>query len=179
MIEYDFHQSVGYLVCGLSQSLQNALNDQLRRHGITFRQWQVLACLALSKEASQGDLAEQLGIEGATLVGVLDRMERDGWIRRHPCPLDRRKKIIRVTEQVAPIWATIVQCAHRVRHIATADISSEDLATTFRVLEKMWANLGAADGKDLPSLDTLTIPDTVANKVASAPTCASAGAAVR
>ena len=119
MIRYDFEQSIGYLVCTTSQALQNALNDELRNAGITFRQWQVLACVALLGEPSQGDIADRLGIEGPTLVGVLDRMERDGWIRRHPCPTDRRKKIIR----------------------ATAGIKDRDYRTAWRVLEQMQENL--------------------------------------
>lgn len=141
MIHYDFQKSIGYLVCTSSQALQNALNDELRDAGITFRQWQVLACVAKLGEPTQGDIAEWLAIEGPTLVGVLDRMERDGWIRRHPCPTDRRKKIIRATEQVRPVWERMIECAHRVRDRATAGIKDRDFRVAWRVLEQLQENL--------------------------------------
>ena len=60
----------------------------------------MLACLALSGELAQNELAMQLRIEPSTLVRVLDRMERDGWIVRRPSPQDRRKNIIHPTEKV-------------------------------------------------------------------------------
>ena len=142
MIEYDFEQSIGYLVCSTSQAFQNALNEELRVQGITFRQWQVLACLALLGEsASQAEIADLLRIERATLVGVLDRMERDGWIARRPCPDDRRKKRVRPTRQVKSVWRTMVGCAHRVRNRAIEGIDEEEYRIAWRVIERMRENL--------------------------------------
>lgn len=143
IIEYDFERSIGYLVCCTSQALQNALNVELREQGITFRQWQVLACIALLGEPTQTQIADRLGIETATLVGVLDRMERDGWIGRYPCPADRRKKIIRATEQVRPVWEKMARCGRRVRQRASRGISASDLAIVWRVLERVQENLAA------------------------------------
>jgi MarR family transcriptional regulator for hemolysin len=144
VIRYDFDESIGYLVCTTSLALQKALNDELRSQGITFRQWQVLACLALmGEEVSLADIADRLGLESATLVGVLDRMERDGWIRRVPCPNDRRKKWIQSTRQVIPVWDRMVECARRVRDRATDGIPAGDLKTAWRVLETVQSNLCA------------------------------------
>lgn len=144
LFEYDFDQSIGYLVCKTWQALEAALNEELRAENITYRQWQVLVCLALlGEETSQGDIAERLSIERATLVGVLDRMERDGWIRRVPCPTDRRKNWIRATEQVKPVWEKMVQCARSVRAKAVEGISERDIKTTWKALERIQKNLQA------------------------------------
>lgn len=155
VLEYDFDQSIGYVICNAWQALNHALNDELSAQGITFRQWQVLACLALMQEASQGDIADRLGIENATLVGVLDRMERDGWIRRHPCPNDRRKKLIRATRKVEPVWAKMVQCAHRVRQRATSGVDPEDFATACAVLRRIQQNLDGASKPKHPARRTV------------------------
>lgn len=144
MIAYDFEESIGYLVHTASHAVEQALNEELRAHGITFRQFQVLAALALmGDDVSQGDIAGRLGIESATLVGVLDRMERDGWIRRHPCPTDRRKKIIRTTARVKSVWQTMAECGHRVRRRYMQGVSSKEFQITWRVLEQILANLGS------------------------------------
>src|SRR5690554_203091 len=92
-------------------------------------------------EASQGDIADRLGIESATLVGVLDRMERDGWIRRHPCVTDRRKKLIRGTARVKGVWKKMVDCAHRVRSRAIDGIDPADYQTVWKVLQRIQSNL--------------------------------------
>jgi MarR family transcriptional regulator for hemolysin len=97
MLQYEFEQSLGYWICSTSHAFRRALNAELEKQGITFRQWEVLAWIAFEGELSQVELADRLGIEAPTLVGILDRMERDGWLDRYSCPSDRRRKRIRAT----------------------------------------------------------------------------------
>jgi len=137
VLDYDFSNSVNYWTWLASR----ALNDELRPHGITWRQCQVLGWLALEGRLSQADLAEKIGIEPPTLVGILDRMERDGWISRLPCPDDRRKKLISPTEAAEPIWAKIVQCAVRVRTCAVRGLSETEVTELKRMLNVVQENL--------------------------------------
>ncbi len=97
MLDYDFENSVGYWVFATAHALSCAMNEELAAHGITSRQWEVLACISHDGELSQSELAERMHIEAPTLVGVLDRMERDGWIVRITDDNDRRRKLIRPT----------------------------------------------------------------------------------
>src|SRR5438876_4160158 len=113
MLQYDFEKSIGYWIFSAAHEMSRALNEELAAHGITFRQWEVLAMLSLSGEQSQCELAERMRIEAPTLVGVLDRMERDGWIQRIPDESDRRRKLVRPTPQVEPVWNKMIECAKR------------------------------------------------------------------
>lgn len=140
-MEYDFENSVGYWICLAQQSHQRALNDELAPHGITFRQAQVLGCLVIDTELSQTELANKLSIEPPTLVGILDRMERDGWIERHSCPDDRRKKLIRATAAAEPVWAKIAECGLAVRSRATDGLTERQIATLKKLLAKVRKNL--------------------------------------
>ena len=99
MLQYDFENSVGYWIFATAHDLACTINEEFAGMGITHRQWEVLAWISYLGELSQTELAEKMGIEVPTLVGVLDRMERDGWIQRIPSETDRRKKLIRVTEK--------------------------------------------------------------------------------
>src|SRR5689334_12242213 len=103
----------------LSRAFERSLNEELKPLGITLRQCQVLGSLALEKELTQAELAERMRIEPPTLVRILDRMERVGWIERHPAPDDRRKKLIRATPRVQPVWDRIMSCVRAVRARAT------------------------------------------------------------
>ncbi len=111
------------------------------KEGITYRQWEVLARIALQGELSQTELAEALGIEAPTLVGILDRMERDGWLDRYCCPNDRRKKRIRATDKADAVWARMVDCAHRVRAQSREGLSQEDLEHLRATCARIRANL--------------------------------------
>jgi MarR family transcriptional regulator, transcriptional regulator for hemolysin len=144
VLEYDFESSVGYWVCQASHALQRAFNEELAPQGVTYRQAQVLGCLALEGQLSQTDLAERMGIEPPTLVGILDRMERDGWIRRDGDKTDRRRKFIQPTAAAKPVWSKIVAAAKRVRTRATQGLSAAQLAQLKKLLGVVQANLQAA-----------------------------------
>jgi len=145
MLAYDFEESVGYWVVMTARMFQRALHTELAPCGITFRQFQVLAWLALEEHLSQADLAERMEIEPATLVSVLARMERHGWIRRDTCPTDRRKRLVSATPAACEIWNRAADCARRVRAQATRGFSPEQLAMAKELLAAMRANLEADD----------------------------------
>ena len=149
MLEHDFEQSIGYWSHMVSRAFERALNEELKPHGITLRQCQVLGWLAIDKELTQSQLAERLRVEPPTLVRILDRMERAEWIARHTDPDDRRRKLIRPTRRVKPVWERILACIRSVRAQATEGVAPEDLQAARLVLSRMHENLQAlvlADG---------------------------------
>jgi MarR family transcriptional regulator for hemolysin len=150
MLQYDFEESVGYWVAMTSRAFRRALDAELVQAGITFRQWEVLAWIALEGELSQIELAERLGVEAPTLVGILDRMERDGWLDRYACCHDRRKKRIRVTEKAESLWSRMVDCARRVRNQAAQGFTADELAQLKSFCERLRTNLENAAGRPAP-----------------------------
>jgi MarR family transcriptional regulator, transcriptional regulator for hemolysin len=143
ILQHDFEASIGYWICLAAHSIQRALDEELAPHGVTFRQSQVLAWLALEGELSQVELAAKLMIEPPTLVKVLDRMERDEWITRTPCRVDRRRKIIRPNERAGEVWSKIAECALRVRRQASTGMTEEEIETLIGLLRRVLSNLGA------------------------------------
>lgn len=141
MLQYDFEQSIGYWIVITSQTYQKSLNEALAPHGITFRQSQVLGWLALEGEMSQKDLASRMMIEPATLVGVLDRMERDDLISRDCAPNDRRIKIIRVKRNASRVWEKVAQCARELRRKAVEGLSEDQIAEFQKTLQIVLSNL--------------------------------------
>jgi MarR family transcriptional regulator for hemolysin len=140
-MNYDMQESLGCWLTLTTQAYHRAVSDELTPYGITYRQSMVLGWLVLGGELSQTELAGKMMIEPPTLVGILDRMERDGWIARHDCPGDRRKKLVRITSAAEPAWNQIVECAARVRQRATRGLSERQLATLKKILAKVQQNL--------------------------------------
>jgi MarR family transcriptional regulator for hemolysin len=144
-LDYDFEKSIGYWLTMATQAYHRAVTNELVPHGITYRQSMVLGWLALEGELSQTELAAKMMVEPPTLVGILDRMERDGWITRHNCPSDRRKNLIRANAAAEPVWQKIVECARCVRERATEGLSERQLATLKKLLARVNQNLKAQD----------------------------------
>lgn len=141
MLLYDFEKSVGYWLTLATQAFHRAVSEEVAPHGITYRQSLVLAWLALEGDLSQAELAAKMLVEPPTLVGILDRMERDGWITRNCCPADRRKNLIRATAAAEPIWEKIAEGGRRVRTRATAGLTTQELETLKRLLDRVKQNL--------------------------------------
>lgn len=143
VLQYDFEESIGYWIVLSSHAFQRALNEELMPHGITFRQSQVLGWLALKGELTQKELAGRMMIEPATLVGVLERMERGNLITRHAVCGDRRSKLVRVHPQAAEIWARVAACGRRIRARASQGLSEQQLTEFKRTLRLVISNLQA------------------------------------
>lgn len=148
MLDYDFENSVGFWICQASHALQRAFNEELAPQGITYRQCQVLGCLALEGPLSQTDLADRMRIEPPTLVGILDRMEQGGWIRRDSDKRDRRRKLVQPLPAAKPVWSKIVACAKRVRAKATHGMTEAQLAQLKKLLSIVQNNLQPVEARE-------------------------------
>lgn len=145
MLEYDFENSIGYFLYAATQCVRQSMNAELAREQITFRQWEVLFSMALLKEPSQSELASLLAIEAPTLAGILTRMERDGWLERVSCDVDRRKKRLRATPKAQAVFQQMVECCKTVRNRMLVDIPEDDLRTVKETCIKICQNLGGKD----------------------------------
>lgn len=61
------------------------------------RDWLVLAALEDGQQRTQLELSKVVCVDKSTLIGVLDRLEQDGWIERKVDPADRRARIPHIT----------------------------------------------------------------------------------
>lgn len=142
MLQYDFEESVGYWITITSHFYQEALNQELIPYEITFRQFQVIGWLVYEGPLSQVELAGRMMIEPPTLVRILDRMERDCWIKRESDPDDRRRKVVKVLPEAKPIWSQMVACLKRLRKKATQGMTAEQVETLKSLLMQVQENLG-------------------------------------
>ena len=141
MLQYDFEESVFYWLTLAQQAYMRAFNSRLAPHGITYRQMQVLAWIALEGPLTQADLAAKMFIEPPSLVGVLDRMERSGWIARQACPEDRRKKWIVPQPPAEQVWNKIAVIGRELRAQATAGLTRSEIATLRKLLSRVRKNV--------------------------------------
>jgi MarR family transcriptional regulator, transcriptional regulator for hemolysin len=163
ILAHDFENYVGYWICMASRAFERAMNEELAPSGITYRQCQVLAWLAIAGNLSQTDLADRLRIEPPTLVGILDRMEREGWVRRESDPHDRRRKLVVPTPKAVPVWSKIVACSDRVRARGNRGVSPAEQELLKNLLKRVIDNL-PPDGKQETAADVEPITQPSARK---------------
>lgn len=73
------------------------LSRELNRDNISFAQFFLLSYLATSKDLTMTDIARKMGHSTAAATGLVDRLEKLGYMERTHAVDDRRKVMVRVT----------------------------------------------------------------------------------
>ncbi len=149
MIRYDFENSVGFVVNNTAKAFQKTLDLELRKNvGVTISQLRVVAILIQYPDSTQKEIADKVGVEGATLVPVIDKMERDGLLKRKPDSKDRRVNRIYLTQKADSLWNSMMECALHIRKVSTKDVSDEEITNMMNTLRKISKNLYSYFGID-------------------------------
>ncbi|MGE9267696.1 MAG: MarR family winged helix-turn-helix transcriptional regulator [Verrucomicrobiales bacterium] len=92
------------------------LSHQLSKGNVSFPQFFLLAYLASEDYLTMSDIAQKMGHSTAAATGLVDRLEKLGYVERVHAAEDRRKIMVRITNEGNELVANMRQ------HIAT-DIS--------------------------------------------------------
>jgi len=119
--------SLGWLLVDTARILRTVIGRRLNQFGLTRTQWHALCKLCADNPRPQMMLANRIGVRSATVTKLIDRLELAGWVKRCADPLDRRIKLITMTEKSKSIMAEINLTVHDILNKVTADLSSEDI----------------------------------------------------
>lgn len=134
---------IGQLLHGAARAWRNKLDERLRPLGLSQAKWRTLNHLASNDgKLTQRDLALRIGVEEPTLVGLLHRLEREGWIQRRNSPDDRRCKTVHLRPRSNAVLTKIHQAAGTLRDELIAEIPRRDLQTCMKVLAQIGARAG-------------------------------------
>jgi MarR family transcriptional regulator, transcriptional regulator for hemolysin len=158
MQEYDFENSIGFLVNKTARAFVKSLDLELREKvGVTVGQWKVIVMLVKQNGLTQKETADKLGLEGPTLIPIIDKMEKGGLLVRRVDSSDRRNNRIYRTEKADVLWDRMVECATKVRQASVKDISEENILIMRNVLDKIWQNLRVEFDVGCATADNTTI----------------------
>ncbi|MGI0006379.1 MAG: MarR family winged helix-turn-helix transcriptional regulator [Nitrosotalea sp.] len=142
MIRYDFENSMGFVVNATAKAFQKSFDLELRKNvGVSLGQWRVVGALVMQPGLTQKEIADKVGIEGATLVPVIDKMEKEGLLKRKPDSDDRRVNRIYLTPKADSLWDAMIECALRIRKSSLKNISENDIQITLETLRKISKNI--------------------------------------
>ena len=81
------------------QIVQAAVDEALRPFNLTFARYEALVLLAFTRRGSlpMGKMGERLMIHPTSVTNIVDRLERQGFVRRRPHERDRRTTLVEIT----------------------------------------------------------------------------------
>jgi len=138
-----------FLLHHLVRQRENALGLELAQTGLTMGQWQVLATLNRLDKATMGEVAAFCAADRTTLTRTVDRMVKDGLVKRDRKPADRRQVHLNLTEKGEAVFRTtlieVTRFNDRVTGVLTAEQTEQLESVIRRVLVEV---LGDADWVD-------------------------------
>ena len=82
-----------------------SLDRRLKRLGLSQAAWMTIAMIAKAKTPlSQSELAQLTGVENPTMVAMIDRLVKAGYVERQPSPSDRRVRLVILTASGQAIY---------------------------------------------------------------------------
>ena len=123
---------------GTARSWRQAVDQRLRFLGVSQASWMTIAVAAKARRPlSQSELADRLAVEGATMVAMLDRLVKSGFVTRESSTTDRRIKRVVITEAGYRLYDKVKAEAAAVRKDLLGKIDPVNLETATRVLEEL------------------------------------------
>ena len=133
--------NLGYKVKLASQLMYRDFLGRLEPYGLTPFHYLVLCCLWEEDGLSTTGIADKLKQLGATLTGVVDRMEDRSLVYRERDPGDRRIIRIWLTDEGRQLMYVLPAIGAQTIDEATLDIPKAQQEAFVRLLDQIIANL--------------------------------------
>ena len=94
----EFTDSLPMLLYRASDAVMPRFRRIFNEFGITEQQWRILRVLADEQSLPMRDISRYCLIPAPSLVGIVDRLEKSGLVRRRVSPSDRRRVLVSLSD---------------------------------------------------------------------------------
>jgi MarR family 2-MHQ and catechol resistance regulon transcriptional repressor len=134
-----------------SDALLRESQKLFRPHGLTAAQFNVLNILAERPDGlSQRELSDLLVVDRSNVTGLLDRLEKAGWVRRTDHPSDRRVYQVLLTPAGHRLWAGVAPRYEAAVRQVTRGISGSRIRDAIAVARTLEENAAKWSEKESP-----------------------------
>jgi len=132
---------VGFSLLYAGRLYARCFQEHSRGFELDLTQCGALIMLAQNEGVTQQQLAELTVIDPAALGRVLDRLEAQEWIERHPRPGDRRARSLVITLKARAHLPLIWKIVQKSQLAALQGLPREEMRLLARALDRVLAHL--------------------------------------
>lgn len=134
---------IGLKLARTAKAVSGAFDDALAAAGGSLPIWLILISLKTQRLGNQRELAEAVGIQGATLTHHLNAMESAGLLTRRRHPDNRRIHIVELTESGDAMFHRLRTAAVTFDERLRAGITAGEIAALEQFLDRLHHNVSA------------------------------------
>ena len=117
-------RKTGYLLKLVVERLRGDVDAGLKQHNLTWVQSRLIGFLAYrGGQATQKELERFLEVSHPTVVGIVSRMEQNGFVECRTDRLDRRNKLVSLTRNASEVSACLEKAMQEQRDQMDAFLS--------------------------------------------------------
>jgi MarR family transcriptional regulator for hemolysin len=135
------HTPIGLHLARVAREVSRAFDDALVAAGGSLPVWLVLISLKSRDAGNQRQLAEAMGIQGATLTHHLNTMESAGLVTRRRNPQNRRAHVVELTSSGDALFLQLREAAQGFDTRLRSGFADGDVATVEDLLSRLRDNV--------------------------------------
>lgn len=133
------NRHISYLLKLITDKIRTCADAHLKSCGLTLTQSRVLAFVhSRGDEATQKEIEDFLEVAHPTVVGIVSRMEKSGFVS---CSYERVSKIVRLTPKAEIIGEDMDRTISAQNEQLFANLCEAELAELERMLQIIYKNL--------------------------------------
>lgn len=143
-----FEADIAYLLNRAAEIARGEVGAALAAFGVSPRQMAVMRLLSLHQPLSQHELGGLLGIDRTSMVGLIDGLEKAGYVVRQCDPADRRAYALRLTEAGTAANTSIRDSMEQTQDRLLTPLTDGERGELIRMLGKLTWNERGNDQRD-------------------------------
>lgn len=134
----------------INHKIESRMNNHLKRIGLTFSQFQVMAFLAHNgnEDISQRKICDFLKVKHTSIIDVLKRLEAKGLIQRKASSTNSRSNCVSLTERGKKLMDEMKLERQYVNRLIYKDMTEEEKAQLKQLLQKVLDNIENGDDEN-------------------------------
>ncbi|MBI2412116.1 MAG: MarR family transcriptional regulator [Deltaproteobacteria bacterium] len=140
---FSLDSSLGFLMNRAANLMKGAIEERLRKYGLTAPQWAVLARLTEEDGLNHSEICARLFFDKPTITGIVGRLEKKGLVKRLKGAKDRREVKVHLTGKGKNLMDELPSFAEEVNRAASKGLDARESAALKDALRKVISNLGS------------------------------------
>jgi DNA-binding MarR family transcriptional regulator len=138
---------------GIERRLRLTMEETLEDHGMSYGEWRLLCALrrAPARTSTPGELSSKLELSSGAMTNRIDRLERAGFVSRHPDPADRRGVRVELTDPGNQAWVESTNAQAIKEALIASALTKREQHQLNTLLRKLMIELERATGAVEPT----------------------------
>ncbi|MBD5490375.1 MAG: MarR family transcriptional regulator [Lachnospiraceae bacterium] len=139
-------QTVGYLMKQIIDKHKVSVDASFKSRNLTLSQARVLQYISdKGGRVAQKSIEEHLDVSHPTVVGIVSRMEKNGYLHCYTDEEDRRNKMVEMTERAVRLSHEMQNEVASYEEELLRGLTKEEIESLYRMLDIMYKNVNLSD----------------------------------